>query len=93
MPLQREEKILGRFEVISPLQAWGELRRYAARDLTTGDDVVLHMPAPEVRIRPGAAARFHAATERLPEHPGLSRPLAAGEHKGAAVAAYPQAQA
>lgn len=93
MGLREGELVLGRFEVIEVLPSWGELRRYAARDTVTGAVIDLQQPADEVRIRPGAAARFREATTNLPEHPAVSRPLAAGEHKGAPVAAYPQASA
>ncbi|MFT4977424.1 MAG: hypothetical protein ACI8S6_003329 [Myxococcota bacterium] len=89
MALRRGDLILGRFEIEGPLRSWGELRRFAARDTATGAAVAVHQPAAEVRIRPGAAERFRTATTRRPERPALSQPLAAGEHEGAPVAAYP----
>jgi len=92
MTLKPGEQILGRFEVLGPLPPWGELRRFSARDTATGAQVDLHLPAPEVRIRPNAAERFRAATRSLPSSPATSAPLAAGEHKGHAIAAYPAAE-
>lgn len=91
MTLRVGELVLGRFEITEALPPAGELLRYRARDTATGQDVQVHMPAPQAQIRPGARERFRAAHHSLPPHPALSPALASGEHQGKPAAAHPSA--
>lgn len=90
MSFQPGSSILGRFVIEAPLPAQGDLLRFLAQDTATQETVIIHTPAPVVRLRPGAMAHFKAATSPQPSHASRAAPILQGQHSKNPFAVYAQ---
>ena len=79
---QTGEKI-DHFEVLSSLGEGAYAETYKARDLNTGQTVVLKMPNPNLFADPGLFQRYRRESDiaRQLDHPGVQRGMDGGENR------------